>query len=236
MATTYELFKDFAKEHESDEFLKKDVIAWFNKNHPGEKKEGTIGTHLIKFTTNDKNRVYCSVHKDGKDDLFFRTENHSYRLYNKATDPTPIYSIGVTVDPPDELDGREFAYERDLKFFLSKNLILIEPGLKLYDDEGITGIEFPVDGRFIDLLAMDKNNNYVVIELKVSRGYDRVIGQLLRYKNWIQKYEAEPGQTVRGMIIAKEITEDLVLACSGLKDIELYEYELSCKLKKKDIE
>jgi hypothetical protein len=232
MATTYELFKDFIKEHGGDDFLKKDVISWFNKNHPGEKKESTIGAHLIKFTTNNKNRVYYSVHKDGKDDLFYKTDD-SYRLYNKATDPTPIYDSPPK--PPSDT-GSEFAYEKDLQSFLSKNLNLIEPGLKLYEDEGITGIEFPVGGKFIDILAMDKNNNYVVIELKVSKGYDRVIGQLLRYKNWIQKHDAKPEQTVRGLIIANEITKDLVLACFGQKDIELYEYELSCKLKKKDIE
>jgi len=51
----------------------------------------------------------------------------------------------------------------------------------LYEDEDINGIEFPVGGRFIDILVLDGNNDYVVIELKVSRGYDRVIGQLMRY-------------------------------------------------------
>ncbi len=125
----------------------------------------------------------------------------------------------------------EFAYESDLRDYLAKNLQVIEPGLKLYEEEGITGVEFPVGGRFIDILAVDLNGDFVVIELKVSRGYDRVIGQLLRYMAWIQKNQAESGQKVRGIIVAREISEDLMLACSLMPNIELFEYELSLSLK-----
>ena len=42
-------------------------------------------------------------------------------------------------------------------------------------------VEYPVGGRFIDILPVDRNAGYVVIELKMSRGYDRTVGQLLRY-------------------------------------------------------
>lgn len=125
----------------------------------------------------------------------------------------------------------EFAYESDLRDYLAKNLQVIEPGLRLYEEEGITGVEFPVGGRFIDILTVDCNGNCVVIELKVSRGYDRVIGQLLRYMAWIQKNQAEPEQKVRGIIVAREISEDLILACSLMPNVELFEYELSLTLK-----
>ena len=64
--------------------------------------------------------------------------------------------------------------------------------------------------RFIDILALDKDNNYVVIELKVSRGYDRVVGQILRYMGWLRKNQAESGQLVRGIIVAREISDDLL--------------------------
>jgi len=80
--------------------------------------------------------------------------------------------------------------------------------------------------------SVDKDNNYVVIELKVSRGYDRVVGQLLRYMAWIRKNHADAGQQVRGVIIAREISGDLLLACSEVPDITLYEYQLSVSLKR----
>ena len=69
-----------------------------------------------------------------------------------------------------------------------------------------------------------------MIELKVSRGYDRVVGQLLRYVAWIKLHQADPGQQVRGQIVAREISEDLILACSQINDVALYEYKLSVSL------
>jgi hypothetical protein len=114
--------------------------------------------------------------------------------------------------------------------YLVKNLGLIEPGLRLYDEEGITGVEFPVGGRFIDILAIDKEGRYVIVELKVSRGYDRVVGQLLRYMGRVQQ-NMEISQPVRGIIVANEITADLKLASSRVPDIRLIEYEISFKLR-----
>lgn len=43
--------------------------------------------------------------------------------------------------------SQEFAYERDLRNYLSKNLGSLETGLRLYEDEDLTGVEFPVGGR-----------------------------------------------------------------------------------------
>jgi len=132
-------------------------------------------------------------------------------------------------DYPDD-ENYEFAYEKDLQNFLAKNLQLIEPGLKLFEEDDITGIEYPAGNRLIDILAIDKNNDFVVIELKASKGYDRVVGQILRYIGWVEQKMASDGQKVRGIIICKEISEDLTLACSKIKEIELFEYELSVKL------
>ena len=71
-----------------------------------------------------------------------------------------------------------------------------------------------------------------MIELKVSKGYDKAIGQLLRYMGWIQQNLAEPGQKVKGMIIARTISYDLRLATSRVQDVELFEYDLSISLKR----
>lgn len=113
---------------------------------------------------------------------------------------------------------------------MAKNLHLIEPGLKLYSDEGITGIEFPAGSRYIDILAVDTTGAYVVVELKVSKGYDRAVGQLLRYMEWIERHHAEPNQAVRGVIVAKEISEDLRLACARINGVQLFEYALSVSI------
>ena len=78
--------------------------------------------------------------------------------------------------------------------------------------------------------SVENDNDFVIIELKVSKGYDRAIGQLLRYMGWIEQNLAEPGQKVKGMIIARSISNDLRLATSRIDDVELYEYELSISL------
>jgi endonuclease len=48
---------------------------------------------------------------------------------------------------------------------------------------------------------------------------------------WVKKHQAEAGQGVRGIIIARDISDDLRLACSGIADVELFEYELSVTLR-----
>ncbi len=218
------------------QFSKDSAIEWFAQHYP-KIKEGTISAHLIRFSTNAPSRLHYSVKAD--EDLLFQMGGSHFRLYDPASDPAPIHSKSDAIATPEKsveveeaASPSEFAYESDLRDFLAKNLSLIEPGLQLYQDEGIMGIEFPVDGRFIDILALDAEKRLVVIELKVSRGYDRVIGQLLRYMAWIGKNHAEPGQGVRGIIAAREISDDLKLACSYLPTVSLYEYELSVSLKR----
>jgi len=221
---------------QSDAIITKpSVISWFREHYP-KIKEGTVTAHLIRLSTNAPNRLHYSA-KPGDDDLLFQLDSNRFRHYDPASDPPPICKGGtpppVTPDPegnfPDS--AGEFAYEADLRDFLAKNLSLLERGLRLYEEEGISGIEFPVGGRFIDILALDTTNNYVVIELKVSKGYDRVVGQLLRYTAWVAQNHAEPSQSVRGIIVAREISEDLLLACSGVAHVQLFEYQLAVTLK-----
>ena len=209
------------------------VYSWFHEHYP-KIKNGTLAAHLIKMSTNAPSRPH---YKAGPaDDLLFQIDSQQFRRYDPATDPQPIYTR-IPAEPkiPDdeeneETSAGEFAYERDLQNFLVQNLYLIEPGLKLYEEEDITGLEFPVGGRRIDILALDKAGNFVVVELKVSRGYDRALGQLLRYMAWIRKNQADAEQDVRGIIIAREISDDLRLACSEVGKVSLYEYALSVSL------
>ena len=79
-------------------------------------------------------------------------------------------------------------------------------------------------------MAVDKNHIPVVIELKVSRGYEKVIGQCLYYKNRVKELLQTP--RVRIVIIAREITPHLKTATADLPDVELYEYSLAVKLSK----
>jgi len=240
------LLKDFATDQNitKGQIISRDqVIAWFRENYP-KIKMGTISAHFLKMSVNAPSRIHYKANPHGDDDLFYQIDGSHFRLYDKEKDSPPIYVKSLPgnggVDETENSDETDkefplqtgFAYESDLRDFLSRNLTIIEPGLRLYQDEGISGIEFPVGGRFIDILAIDQHNNYVVIELKVSKGYDRVIGQLLRYMAWIEINQAEPPQKVRGIIIAREISADLHLAASKILEVELFEYDLSVSLRK----
>jgi hypothetical protein len=238
---------DWAKEHltPGQTFNRATVVNWFSNKYP-KIKRNTVNMHIDGMSVNNLNRRHHASVKPGSGhDLFFKLGSDAFRLWDRTTDPAPLYKddiekMAVTgslngaaeIDREDEAveSASEFAFERDLRNYLEKNLSLIEPGLKLYDEEGITGVEFPVGGRYIDLLAVDKSGSFVVIELKVSRGYDRVVGQLLRYMGWVEK-NMDTSKPVRGIIVANEITDDLKLASSRLVGVRLIEYELAFRLR-----
>lgn len=223
------------------------VVEWFAKHYP-KLKPGSIGAHLVQASTNDRNRLHHTS-TNTTDDLFFKVARGQFRLYEPGKDPAPIHEFvegdvdrqekrrEMDADEEKETEAEpgssEFLLERDLQRYLAENLDSIEPGLKLYEADDLKGFEFEAGGgRRIDILAVDRTGAFVVLELKVSKGYDRVVGQLLRYVNWVRHNLAEPGQSVRGMIVCRTISDDLQLACAGLQSIELFEYKLSVKVSK----
>lgn len=222
-------------------FTRQEILNWFQKNYP-KIKQGTVNAHLIVMSTNAPSRVHHNLRPNGADDLLFQIDRSNFRSYVKDSDPAPIYKQDEETSTAEDTDNGEeearethgFAYENDLKNFLANNLHIIRPSLAVYQDGDISGVEFPVGGRYIDILAVEDGQNLVVIELKVSMGYDQAVGQLLRYMAWIEKNLAEPNQRVKGMIIARTISEDLRLATSRVNDIELFEYQLSISLKRID--
>ena len=181
-------------------------------------------------------------------DLFFKLGPREFRLWDSDRDPAPLYKAdldagvenGVAdtdesaddLSENDDVGSRKFAFERDLQNYLVQNLGLLEPGLKLYEDEdgAFNGVEFPAGQRYIDILAVGTDGAYVVIETKVSRAYDRVVGQVLRYMGWVKENLAGEA-SVRGVIVASEISKDLILATSSVGNIRLVEYEISFSLK-----
>jgi RecB family endonuclease NucS len=222
------------------EFSKSQPVAWFKQHYP-DIKSNTVEMHVEGMSVNNRNRRHHSnVHANSGHDLFWKIGPGQFRLWDKERDPKPRYKADIEREedaaPPVTDDEAEeeiaaaadaaFAYEKDLQNYLARNLHVLEPGLRLYEDEGFDGVEFNAGGRKIDILAVDSADAFVVIELKVSKGYDRVIGQLLRYMNWVEQ-NLPTEREVRGIIVANEISEDLVLATHKLSAVRLFEYEIS---------
>ena len=135
-------------------FTRQQAIDWFAQHYP-KIRPGTVHCHLIRLSTNAPTRLHYNA-KPHEDDVFFQLDGGHFRLYDPAHDPTPIYD-GSTIpkgkrvieDEAEPECSGEFAYEADLRNYLAKNLSIIEPGLKLYQEEGITGVEFDVGGAFL---------------------------------------------------------------------------------------
>jgi hypothetical protein len=131
-------------------------------------------------------------------------------------------------DEEEEEADQAFAAETDLRNFLAKNLNCIEAGLRLYQTAEYSGVEFPVDDGRIDILAVDRNDRFLVVELKVSKGRNKALGQLLYYMGWVDnKLGKGP---CRGLIIAKEISDALVLAVQRASGVSLAQYKLSVSI------
>ena len=72
-----------------DVFTSEQVAKWFYDRYPKIKKN-TISAHLIMMSTNAPSRIHYNA-KPGDDDLFFKVNKSDYRLYERETDPQPIY-------------------------------------------------------------------------------------------------------------------------------------------------
>jgi RecB family endonuclease NucS len=140
--------------------------------------------------------------------------------------------VGPEVVDEEENDADRFVYESDLRDYLAKNLRIIESGMTLWSfPNGQSAVEFDLDDRRrIDILARDAHGVPVVIELKVDRGHERVIGQALFYRESV-KLKLNVARA-RIVIVAREISQELRIASKGISDIDLHEYKLSMTLQK----
>jgi RecB family endonuclease NucS len=69
-----------------------------------------------------------------------------------------------------------------------------------------------------DLICRDKNDNYVVLELKVVHSSDVVIGQILRYMGYIMEtWASKEGKEVKGIVLSPSYDEQLRLAANAAK-------------------
>lgn len=229
-----------------------DVREWILKKYPGTNTT-TIGCQIIMCTVNHPSRIHYPQNQrprkaEGHQDFLFRTARGDLEMYEP--DRHGQYEIAeledgrlVVRDLGDDPNGNgeedgegkdnvcgSFAMEAHLRDYLAKNLSVIEDGLQLYvDDDQRVGVEYRTDMGRIDILAVDKQGEMLVIELKVERGPDQVCGQIMRYVGWVRRHLAK-GKKVRGLIIAKHISDRVKYALADVPDVSVREYLLNVTL------
>lgn len=141
----------------------------------------------------------------------------------------------IATDPNVE-DPAAFALEKHLEDFLVQNWAQTDLGKEydIYAEEGaFVGQQYPTDTGPMDILAIKKDKSQLlVVELKKGRASDVVVGQVLRYMGFVFQDLAEPGQTVRGVIIALEDDKRIRRALAVTPNIEFFRYEITFKLLK----
>jgi len=109
-------------------------------------------------------------------------------------------------------DGTFFLLERGLEEAVKQNLEQI--GLQLAEDNIAEQCVMGNEAGRSDLICKDKDDNYVVVELKRDAS-DIAVGQICRYMGWIKETLLNEGQSVSGIIIACSYDEQLRLAAAG---------------------
>ncbi len=189
----------------------------------------------------NSNSSYDILYSVGKGQvvLYNPQEHGIWEIYKNDFDGLEIRQvINDESDIQDLADVQEsflFPLEANLRDFLIKNLHTVrEHKLQLFvDDTGRDGREYQTEVGFIDILAIDDNGNFIVFELKLLKGPDRALGQLLRYMGWIKKHLAGD-KSVTGIIVANKMDNKLKYAVSMIPEVDLWEYEMKFELNKID--
>ena len=214
--------------------------------------ERTINTQIRILSVNRPSRVHYPENKkprisNNQHDILYsigrgevvKYDPHEHGIWeiflNEFGAPSvrQVISDDNEIEEPVEQEGGSFLFpiEANLRDFLIHNLHTVkDTNLKLYvDEDDRDGKEYPTEVGRIDILTTDEEDNFVVFELKLSRGADRALGQLLRYMGWVKKNLAKD-KNVKGIIVANKMDDKIKYAVSATTDITLYEYEMKFEL------
>lgn len=151
------------------------------------------------------------------------TKAEDAREYYQRIGRIDAAAEALTREAPGISEKRVGAYrrvqimERVLEDILEQNLDELEPGLRLVRRQ------FPTAVGPIDLLAQDRNDAYVVIELKRGRTSDRVVGQVLRYLGWVTDRLAQGNEAkARAIVVGRNYDRKFAAAITAANRVSPY--------------
>jgi endonuclease len=231
-------------------------IKKYIKDKYGDVNDNTITAQIITCTVNHNSRIHYSDNNkpriaDSKYDFLFTTGKGQVELYDPkkhgiweiVEDDYGKLIVKQFEEPKEEGRVKEkeiiFPLESHLRDFIARNIESIsinDEKIMLYNDEfGNDGVEYPTEVGSIDILAVNEMGDFIVFELKLLKGPDKAVGQILRYMGWIKENLARE-KNVKGVIVSKMATDKLKYAASMVPEISLFEYELSFEIKEAGLE
>lgn len=139
---------------------------------------------------------------------------------DRSAEPRDLASAVVDDSSPQELTEyveSSLSLERDLEEQILNHLDVLEPGLTLVSRQEASDV-----GR-LDLLAMDKHGNSVIIELKAGEAKDSSIGQIARYMGW---YGEKNGTPPRAILVASGFSLPVRWAAKAIPGLKLVTYRV----------
>ena len=227
-------------------------IKDYIKQHYDDVNENTITAQIIVSTVNHKSRIHYPENNkprraNSQYDFLFKTGRGQVELYNPekhgiweiAEDDFGKLIVKMqseevpSIKDEDERTDLAFPLESHLRDFIAQNIKSIKingKNVMLYvDDSDNDGIEYKTGVGRIDILAVDDDGNFIVFELKLQKGPDCAVGQVLRYMGWVKENLAAD-KNVTGVIVSKKANDKIKYAALMVPDIYLFEYELSFKI------
>lgn len=123
--------------------------------------------------------------------------------------------------------------EKHLEDYIVKNWgIIFGDELTIYrDEDGTPAQQYTTDVGIIDILAKDKEGNFVVLELKRAETRYAVVGQILNYMTWVEDNLVSGKEKVKGIIIVGKADSTLRSAVRQVKDkVVIKEYSIKMTL------
>ena len=186
-----------------------------------QKSKGLSGRRTAKalgFSTTQHHRTVTLADALDRDPQLAQCRNEdAARKKQKALKNKPPNS-DQTSSEADAFDSEE-----DLQKYLAQHWDATSLGKdwKLYGNGHVNTGEIGI----IDLLAQHRNRpSWLVVELKVHKTSDEVLGQVLRYMGWVKQHLAGENDTVEGLIVALGTDPQTWYGLKCLSDVRMICY------------
>ena len=209
----------------------RDVFEWLDIDYDQIKEaemqaktEFNISENIFSADTEEYFKYFIilrEIKKDVELESYFLVQNLLWNIYYQIKNDDENDGDEDDEDENWSSTGIPFSSESTLRDYLASNPQLIEKEMSLIQTEYQT-IVGP-----IDILCIDKQNRFVVIEVKKTKDSDKAVGKILRYMGAIKE---EKKQEPRGILIMYEEDVKINYALKVLNNIELKYYQVNFSL------